>query len=167
MRVEGLYENLRTRGDLILTPGRAVDVGALLRESLRRWGVPAWIIADRYREKDLRAALDAAKFPQAILTTRAARVSEDGSGGRAHCSGARYLDDKVRPGPSLLLATALSEARLVSDAAGNEKLAKRGEGGRRTRARDDSLAAAILAVAEGIRRGGVVKRSWNYRGVAA
>ena len=60
------------------------------------------------------------------------------------------LDDKVRPGPSLLLATALSEARLVSDPAGNEKLAKRGEGGRRTRARDDSLAAAILAVAEGI-----------------
>lgn len=163
--VEGLYESLRTRNELIITPGRAVDVGELLRESLRRWGRPAWITADRYREKDLRAALDAAKFPQAILTTR-------GQGFRDGAADVRLfrravLDGKVSPGPSRMLATALSEARLMSDAAGNEKLAKRGEGGRRTRARDDSLAAAILAVAEGIRRGGVVKRSWNYRGVAA
>ena len=163
--VEGLYENMRTRGDLILTPGRAVDVGELLRESLRRWGAPTWIVADRYREKDLRAALDAAKFPQAILTTRGQGFKDGSEDVRLFRRA--VLDDKVRPGPSLLLATALSEARLVSDPAGNEKLAKRGEGGRRTRARDDSLAAAILAVAEGIRRGGVVKRSWNYRGVAA
>ena len=163
--VEGLYENLRTRGDLILTPGRAVDVGELLRESLRRWGRPTWLVSDRYREKDLRAALDAAKFPQAILTTRGQGFKDGSEDVRLFRRA--VLDDKVRPGPSLLLATALSEARLVSDAAGNEKLAKRGEGGRRTRARDDSLAAAILAVAEGIRRGGVAKRSWNYRGVAA
>ena len=163
--VEGLYESLRTRGDLILTPGRAVDVGALLRESLRRWGAPCWLVSDRYREKDLRAALDAAKFPQAILTTRGQGFKDGSEDVRLFRRA--VLDDKVRPGPSLLLATALSEARLVSDPAGNEKLAKRGEGGRRTRARDDSLAAAILAVAEGIRRGGVVKRSWNYRGVAA
>ena len=163
--VEGLYENLRARGDLILTPGRAVDVGELLRESLRRWGRPTWLVSDRYREKDLRAALDAAKFPQAILTTRGQGFKDGSEDVRLFRRA--VLDDKVRPGPSLLLATALSEARLVSDAAGNEKLAKRGEGGRRTRARDDSLAAAILAVAEGIRRGGVAKRSWNYRGVAA
>ena len=46
------------------------------------------------------------------------------------------------------MAMALSEARVVTDAAGNAKLAKRSEGGRRVAARDDAAAAAILAVAE-------------------
>ena len=57
-------------------------------------------------------------------------------------------------GKSLLLRSALAEARTVSDPAGNEKLSKKiGQGGRRMRARDDAAAAAILAVAEGVRRG--------------
>ena len=40
----------------------------------------------------------------------------------------------------------------MSDPSGNEKLAKAAEGGRRVRAKDDAVAAAILAVAEGRRR---------------
>ena len=46
----------------------------------------------------------------------------------------------------------MSEARTITDVAGNSKLAKRCEGGRRGNARDDLAAAAILAVSEGIRR---------------
>ena len=46
----------------------------------------------------------------------------------------------------------MAEARTVSDAAGNEKLCKGSEGGRRMRARDDAAAAAILAVAHGTTR---------------
>ena len=38
---------------------------------------------------------------------------------------------------------------MISDPAGNEKLAKGGQGGRRIKARDDALAAAILAVSAG------------------
>ena len=53
---------------------------------------------------------------------------------------------------SLILTSAMSEARCIMDAAGNAKLAKGSEGGRRTRARDDAVAAAILAVATGTRR---------------
>ena len=54
---------------------------------------------------------------------------------------------------SLLLRSALSEARTVSDVAGNRKLAERSGGGRRALARDDAAAAVILAVAEADRRG--------------
>ena len=40
----------------------------------------------------------------------------------------------------------------MSDPAGNAKLSKGSQGGRRLRARDDAACAPILAVAEGVRR---------------
>ena len=52
---------------------------------------------------------------------------------------------------SLLMRAAMREAVTVSDPAGNAKLAKHTEGGRRSRARDDAAAASILAVSVGIR----------------
>ena len=48
----------------------------------------------------------------------------------------------------------MSEARLVYDAAGNGKMSKSTEGGRRGHARDDAATAVVLAVAEGTRRHG-------------
>ena len=59
----------------------------------------------------------------------------------------------------------MSEARVIMDVAGNTKLAKKTEGQRRLRARDDAAAAAILAVAIGARerpKGQVTKA---YHGV--
>ena len=61
-------------------------------------------------------------------------------------------DSRVVPVPSLLLRSAMAEARTISDPAGNAKLSKGSQGGRRLRARDDAAAAAILAVAAGVRR---------------
>ena len=61
-------------------------------------------------------------------------------------------EGRVTPAPGLLLAHAMSEARTISDPAMNAKLAKGTEGHRRHRARDDAAAAAILAVAAGLRR---------------
>ena len=58
-------------------------------------------------------------------------------------------EGKVSPIPSLLMTSAMAEARTVSDPAGNHKLTKS-----RQRARDDAAAAAILAVAAGTRREG-------------
>lgn len=63
-------------------------------------------------------------------------------------------DGHVSPAKSLLIRSAMSGARVVGDPAGNWKLAKGGQG-RRPRARDDAVAAAILAVAEG---GRIAKR---------
>ena len=62
------------------------------------------------------------------------------------------LEGRVVPIKSLILTSAMSEARVIMDPAGNAKLAKGSEGGRRLRARDDAVAAAILAVATGTRR---------------
>ena len=76
------------------------------------------------------------------------------------------LSGKVTPEVSLLLRSAMREARSIADPAGNEKLCKATEGGRRLRARDDAAAAAILAVAEGSRRG-AMSTSRAYLGIVA
>ena len=54
---------------------------------------------------------------------------------------------------SLLLRSAIGEARTLADPGGNVKLAKNSQSGRRLRARDDCAAAAILAIGEADRRG--------------
>ena len=158
-----LYGDMAGRNELIVTPGRAVDVEALLQEALRRWGRPAVIVADRYRETDLRQALDRAGFPQTVFETRGQGFrdgAEDVRQFRRAC-----LEGKVAPARSLLIRAALAEARTVSDPSGNEKLAKGTQGGRRRRARDDAAAACILAVAAGVRRGGRSQPTWRYRGL--
>ena len=145
-----LYVRCSERGELFTTPGQAVDVALLLRRVLQAWGRPAAVVADRYRERDLREALEAVNFPMADLILRGQGFkdgSEDIRGFRRAC-----LTGRCVPVESLLLRSAFSEAVTVPDPAGNEKLAKGTQGGRRMRARDDVAAAAILAVAEGVRR---------------
>lgn len=108
------------------------------------------IVADRWREAELRDALEALRFPQAVLITRGMGY-KDGSEDVRQFRRA-FLEGRVTPVPSLLLTAAMGEARTVSDPAGNEKLAKATEGGRRRRAKDDAAAAAVLAVSAGYRQ---------------
>lgn len=151
-QVGTLYARMFDRGELLIQPGRRVpDVSVFLRESLERWGAPGCIVADRWRAAELRDALEAAACPWAALVLR----GQGWKDGAEDVRGFRraILEDRVTAGRSLLLASALAEARVVTDVAGNSKLAKGSAGGRRSRARDDVAAAAILAVAEGSRRG--------------
>ena len=145
-----LYTNCARRGELI-TAGRLVsDVGALLRESLARWGSPGLVVADRWRKDELRQELEKVGFPFCPMEVRGMGFmdgGEDVRDFRAAC-----LSEAVHPHESLLLRSALAEARTVTDAAGNSKLSKAMQGGRRMRARDDVIAAAILAIAAGWRR---------------
>ena len=69
----------------------------------------------------------------------------------------------VRDGIPVMLE---DEARTISDPAGNAKLAKGPQGGRRLRARDDAAAAAVLAVSAGVRQPARPKPRWRYRGAA-
>ena len=147
--VGGLYVDTQSRGELIQTGRRAVDLYGLLTEALTRFGRPNMIAADRWREAELRDALDKAGVPPAALQIR-------GMGWRDGAEDVRgfrraILEGKVTPEPSRLLRAAMAEARVLMDPAGNAKLAKRAEGGRRSTARDDAAAAAILAVAAGAR----------------
>ena len=144
-----LYLDCRDRGDLMLAGERAVDLGELLRAALERFGRPVALAADRWREAELRDALDKAGVPPASLISRGQGFkdgAEDVRDFRRAC-----LEGKVTAAPSLLLRYAISEARVVMDPSANAKLAKSSEGGRRARARDDAAAAAIMAVAAGAR----------------
>lgn len=145
------YLDMHRRGELIIAGQRVVDVPQLLREVLTRWGAPSAIVSDRWREAELRQSLEAAGTPLARLVVRGQGYRDGGEDVRlfrAACTAGR-----VRPVRSLLLRSAVAGARTTADAAGNHKLAKSTQGGRRLNHRDDAAAAAILAVAEGERGG--------------
>lgn len=144
-----LWQKCADRGELITSSGRVSDVKDLLNEAWERWGAPLAIVCDRWREGELRDALKDLRWPVCDLVVRGMGYkdgSEDVRGFRRS-----LLTGNVIPTDSLLLAAAMSEARVVMDPAGNAKLAKRGEGRRRSTARDDAAAAAILAVGLGYR----------------
>ena len=147
--VDEIYLRMAERGELFTAGGRAADVAALLRRVADDWGMPSVISLDRWREAEARDALDRAKFPHVPIEVRGQGFRDGAADVRAFREA--VLSDDVRPGESLLLTFAMSAARVVSDPAGNSKLAKGVEGGRRSRSRDDAAAAAILAVAAGRR----------------
>ncbi len=155
--VDEIYLRMEERGELFTAGGRAADVSALLQRVVDDWGTPSVIACDRWREAELRDTLDKASFPHTEISVR-------GQGFRDGSADVRLfreavLSDDVSPGESLLLAFAVSSARVVSDPSGNSKLAKSTEGGRRSRSRDDAAAAAILAVAAGRRRASAPARA--------
>ena len=160
--VAGLYAECHRRGELIQCGGAAVDISELIRAALARFGRPARIVADRWREGELRDALVKANVPPAALEFRGMGFKD----GAEDVRGFRraVLEGKVIAAPSLLLTYAMGEARVVMDPSGNAKLAKQSAGGRRLRARDDAAAAAILAVAAGARQPAAPPRRFRYHG---
>ena len=162
--VGALYQDMARTGELILAGGRAVDISELIAEALTRFGAPAAIVADRWREAELRDALDRARAPMAALETRGQGYKDGGEDVRDFRRAC--AEGRVVPATSLLLRAAMAEARVQVDPAGNAKLAKNAGGGRRVRARDDAAAAAILAVAAGIRAPSTSRPRWRYWGMA-
>ena len=150
--VGGLYADMAARGELLIAGRRVASVGQLLEQALERWGRPGVIVCDRWREAELRDALEAVGFPLTALTVRGMGWKDGGEDVRIFRRAC--LEGRVKPERSLLLRAAMAEARVATDVSANAKLAKKTEGGRRACARDDAVAAAILAVAEGIRREG-------------
>ena len=145
--VGNLYQQCHERGELIVCGENAVNVAGLLSAARDRFGAPSAIWADRFKWPEL---IDAAKG----AGIKGCRMVPRGQGFRDGAADVRAfrracLEGKVVPVPSLLMVAALSEARTVSDASANAKLAKGVQGGRRALARDDAAAASILAVACG------------------
>ena len=91
--VGGLYAECARRGELLTLGRHTVDVRALMQAALDRFGRPARLVADRWREADLREALDAAGVPMAALEFRGHGI-QGRSGGRAR------LSQGVRGSPS-------------------------------------------------------------------
>ena len=145
------YQAMHQRGELLIAGERVSSIAGLLAECVRRWGKPSVIVSDRWREAELRQELNAARFPSgAAVITRGQGFKDGGQDVRDFRKA--VLDGHVRAPVSLLLRSAIAEARVVSDPAGNSKIAKKTEGGRRSSARDDAIVSAVLAIAEGQRR---------------
>ncbi len=147
--VADLYQQMARRGELVTLGGRVVPLSDFVRVVRDRFGVPAAVVADRWREGELRDALDAAGLPRCAFLLRGQGYKDGAEDVRAFRTAC--LTGQVRPAVSLLLRAAMREATVIADPAGNEKLSKASEGGRRFRAKDDAVAAAILAVSAGVR----------------
>lgn len=143
------YEKMAQRGELVVHDGHVVQVDLLLQEAMRRWGPPAFIGADYFQRAALLQALNDAGVPKCKVEFRRNGFS-DGAEDLARFRRAA-LDRSIIATPSLLLTSALAEARSVASTGGLEKLGKSTQGGRRHLARDDALAAAIAGVAVGER----------------
>ncbi len=161
--VGGLYATCAGHGELVTIGQHAVEIPGLLAEALKRFGRPSLIVADRWREAELRDSLVKADVPVASLELRGMGFKDGAEDVRAFQRG--VADGGVTPLKSLLLRSAISEARTVSDPAGNSKLSKATQGGRRKRARDDAAAAAILAVSAGVRQPERPTRGVRYVGM--
>ena len=142
--VGSLYVDSERRGELIAVGGEAVHIGGLMAEALARFGRPAAVACDAWRLADLRdamAAIGLRGVPTELRRMGPKDGSEDVRAFRRAC-----LERRVHPTRNVFLASAVGVARTISDPAGNQRLCKGSEGGRRMRARDDAAAASILAV---------------------
>ena len=152
-RIDGAdYERMRADGDLLILGDpdeRVVKPELLVREALRRWGRPSRVVCDYHMERELRTALERAQFPPAALVTTGMGW-KDGPG-RIRDFRRAAAGDSVYAKRSLLIRSAFSNARTVSDSMGSEKVIKGGAAGRKRTARDDVAVAALLAVSEGAR----------------
>lgn len=157
------YWRAAHEGRLLQLGRRTIPIPELLREALGRWGAPVAVVGDRWRVRELADALDEV-LPGVQWVPRGQGYRDAGEDVREFRRAC--LEDRVTPVRSVLMRHCLSVTRLVSDPAGNEKLARKSEGGRRQLARDDLAAAAVLAVAEGSRRRASLSRpAWRSLGV--
>ena len=150
--VGDLYSRAARQGELYTAGEYVPDIGFLLSTAVERWGHPEAIIADRFREAELKQELGKADFPATPFITRGQGYRDGAEDVRRFRKMA--LTGKLVTRPSTLLRACIGSARVVGDQSANWKLSKKSEGGRDSRARDDLAAAAILVVAEAHRRQG-------------
>ncbi len=148
--VVGIYRQMEARGELLVLGGRVVPIDEFLKECVLRWGSPAAVSCDRWREGELVDAVNKSKLRLPYPTWRGQGFKDGSVDIRAFKT--ELLEGHVHAPQSLAMRAAFAEARVMTDPAGNEKLAKKSEAGRRARGRDDLANAIIMAVAEGSRR---------------
>lgn len=138
--VGDLYVQMAQRGELRTYPGRVTDVAAFLRDVARDVGAVRATGADRYRRAEALQALEDAGVRW--------RMQWRGTGASATADGSHdvrafqrmVIGRKVRAVESLLMAAALKEATIRTDAGGNPALDKQ-----RSHGRIDVVQAAVIA----------------------
>ncbi len=141
----GLYQAMVDRGELLVLGNKVVLVHDFLgRAESVFGGRPVRIACDRWRLGELEDALKELGWSEVRIEKRGMGYKDGGTDVRTFKNA--FLSGKVLPVPSLLLRSAVGETRLVSDPAGNQKIAKKAEGGRRRGGRDDPAVGSVLAV---------------------
>lgn len=140
------YARMAERGELTTMAGRTVPVAPWMAETWRRieGETVAVIVADRYKQSELGEAFQRAGITAPICWR--GMGFKDGSEDIERFRRAVF-DGAVVTGESLLMRSAIADTVCLRDPANNVKLAKA-----RSTGRIDAVAAAILAVAEGMRR---------------
>ena len=146
-----LYKLAHRDGELLVAEKRIPEVRELLREAAHRWGMPRAIVCDTWRLDELKDVLDGDDLPWKRVRLISRRQGfKDGSSAIMAWRKAT-IAGRVHPvKPCRLLTHQLGEAVTIADPAGNEKLARDAEGGRRKAARDDLVAASLLAIEFGL-----------------
>ena len=148
--VGDLYLRMEAEGELRTSPGRTVDYALFIKSVLEAFGgKPKVITVDRYRINELKTALMKLNLGNIPVIFRGMGWKDGAEDVRSFRRAA--LEGRLAFPPCTLIRSSFAEARTLADPAGNEKLAKRSEAGRRRNARDDAVAACILAVAFGYR----------------
>ena len=160
--VGDLYSRMHGRGELVTYSGRVVPPGQFLKDCAARLAGERVIAAgaDRFRRAACVTALDAAglRWPM-VWRGQGASATADGSADvRAFQNW--VLTRRLRPVPSLVMASAIKESSIRRDPLGNPSLLKA-----RANGRIDALSAGVIAVglAELQRP---QRRSWRYAGAA-
>ena len=141
-----LYDRAVMDGSLVNIGRRTMDVTALLQRAVELWGRPSRVIGDSYQSGELMEAVEDLGLPCEVTITRHA-FQERGRLLKAFRAAVRGRT--MATVPNVMLRYGLSEARVVSGPAGVDVVATGTSGGRKAMARDDILAASILAVAVG------------------
>ena len=144
-----LYEQMAKRNELITTPGRTVDIGWLLKWALDEFGEPTGVVCDRWRLSELTDGLEAVGISPQTVLTRGMGWKDGSEDVRAFQRAVQ--EHRVKTPVSMAARSAFAGAVTIADPAGNLKLTKGSEGGRRARHKDDLAAASVLAVSAGVR----------------
>ena len=135
----GTYSRLVDAGVLVASEGRRVPPVSDLWSAIRfRFGRPARIVADRFRESELRDEIPAG-IP---LDCRVSRWSESTADIRALRRGVLDGPFGVEPRSRPLMEASLAVAKVENDTSGNSRIRKRGT---HNEARDDVASAWVLA----------------------
>ena len=143
-----LYLQFANEESLITSRGRAADIDTLLQAALLRFGKPDLIVCDRYKQNEF---LDALRRCDLYC-----EVSFRGMGYRDGSEDVERfrkmaLTGKIKAKTQQIARHCFGGCRGISDPAGNEKISKNTQGGRRLRHRDDVAVSSVLAVAAGNR----------------
>ena len=142
-----LYTSAVRSGELLVEGGKRIpSIPNLFDVALERWGEPAVVVTDPWRLAELEDKLDGHPIWRSIrLSLRRQGFKDGGQAVRAWKHA--LMANGVHPvPPARMLTRALGEAVTIADPAGNQKLAKNTQGGRRKNAKDDLAAASLLAV---------------------